>query len=166
MAIHGITWLYMAIHGNTSLYIAIHGITWLYMTLHGYTWHYMAIHGYTWLYMAIHGYSWLICRGKTTSFSSEPARWSCDNCQRVSDFDSCQFILIRMAYVTDRPVSIFEQAVMWHLTSGYMQWVYGGRRSYATSWQNFLGWIVYQIFLWCSAACTLRARAPLIYLVL
>ena len=43
----------------------------------------------------------------------------------MSDFDSCQFILIRMAYVTDRPVSIFEKDVMWHLTSAYMQWVYG-----------------------------------------
>ena len=28
--------------------------------------------------------------------------WSCDNCQRVSDFDSCQFILIRMGFITDR----------------------------------------------------------------
>ena len=28
--------------------------------------------------------------GKRTGLSSEPARWSCDNCQRMSDFDSCQ----------------------------------------------------------------------------
>ena len=40
----------------------------------------------------------LICRGKTTGLSSEPARWLCDYCQRLSDFDSCQFILIRMAF--------------------------------------------------------------------
>ena len=32
----------------------------------------------------------LICLGKTTGPSSEPARWSCDNCQRMSDFDSFQ----------------------------------------------------------------------------
>ena len=62
----------------------------------------------------------LICRGKTTNFSSEPARWSCDNCQRMSDFDTCQSILIRMVYITDRLVSIFEQDLMWHLTSAYM----------------------------------------------
>ena len=36
-------------------------------------------------------------QGKTTGLSSEPARLSCDYCQRMSDFDSCQFILIRMA---------------------------------------------------------------------
>ena len=27
---------------------------------------------------------------KATGLSSEPARWSCDNCQRMSDFNSCQ----------------------------------------------------------------------------
>ena len=32
----------------------------------------------------------LICRGKTTGLSSDPARWSCDNCQPISDFDSYQ----------------------------------------------------------------------------
>ena len=30
-----------------------------------------------------------------TSPSSEPTRCLCDSCQRMSDFDSCQFILIR-----------------------------------------------------------------------
>ena len=40
----------------------------------------------------------LIYMGKSTGLSSEPARWSCDYCQRMSDFDICQFILIRMAY--------------------------------------------------------------------
>ena len=35
---------------------------------------------------------------KTTCVSSEPARWSFDYCQRTSDFDSCQFILISMVY--------------------------------------------------------------------
>ena len=32
----------------------------------------------------------LICRAKTTGLSPESAGWSCDNCQRMSDFDSCQ----------------------------------------------------------------------------
>ena len=40
----------------------------------------------------------LICRGETTDLSSEPARWTNDYCQRMSDFDICRFILIRMAY--------------------------------------------------------------------
>ena len=31
---------------------------------------------------------------KETGFSCEPARWSCDICQWMPDFDSCQFILI------------------------------------------------------------------------
>ena len=43
----------------------------------------------------------------------------------MSDFESCQFILIQMAYVTDRLVSIIEQDLMGHLTSAYMWWVYG-----------------------------------------
>ena len=43
-----------------------------------------------------------------------------DNFQQMCDFDSCQLNLIRMAYTTDRLVSIFVQAVMWHLTSPYM----------------------------------------------
>ena len=60
-----------------------------------------------------------LCRGKTTSFSSEPARLSCDICQRMSDFDSCQFILIWMADITDRLGSTSEQDLMWHLTSAY-----------------------------------------------
>ena len=42
----------------------------------------------------------LTCRNKATSVSSEPARWSCDVCQRMPDFDSCQFIFIWMAYIT------------------------------------------------------------------
>ena len=37
----------------------------------------------------------LTCREKTTGLLSEPRR---DYCQRMSDFDSCQFILIQMAY--------------------------------------------------------------------
>ena len=32
----------------------------------------------------------LTYRGKTTGLLSEPARRSCDNCQRMSDFDSFQ----------------------------------------------------------------------------
>ena len=30
------------------------------------------------------------CRGKMTGLSSESTRWSCDNGQQMSDFDSCQ----------------------------------------------------------------------------
>ena len=37
------------------------------------------------------------------------------------------------------------QDLLWHLTSAYMKCVY--ERAYATSKPNFLGWIVYQIFL-------------------
>ena len=61
----------------------------------------------------------LMCGGKI-SLWNEPARWPCDNFQQMSDFDSCQLNLIRMAYTTDRLVSIFVQDVMWHLTSPYM----------------------------------------------
>ena len=42
---------------------------------------------------------------------------------------------------------------MWHLTSAYMKCVYGW--AYPTSQPNFLGWIVYQIFL----PMVLRKRA-------
>ena len=48
--------------------------------------------------------------GKTTGLSSEPARWSCDYCQQMSDFDSCQFIIIRMAY----KVLISPRCDIWH----------------------------------------------------
>ena len=61
----------------------------------------------------------LTCRGKTTSLSSEPAGRSCDGCQRMPNFDSCQFIFVQMAYITDRVVSIFVQDLLWHLTSAY-----------------------------------------------
>ena len=43
---------------------------------------------------------------KTTALSFELARWPFDTCQRMPDFDSCQVIFIRMAYITDRLVSI------------------------------------------------------------
>ena len=61
----------------------------------------------------------LTCRGKRTSLSFEPAGGSCDGCQRMPNFDSCQFIFVRMAYITDRVVSIFVQDLLWHLTSAY-----------------------------------------------
>ena len=66
----------------------------------------------------------LICGDKTTSLLSEPARWSYDNCQWMSDFDSCQFI-VRKAYITNGLESIFVQDLMWHLTLAYMYRVYG-----------------------------------------
>ena len=53
--------------------------------------------------------------------------------------------------------SQFQQHLMWHLPSAYMKCVYGW--AYATSWPNFLGWIVYQIFLPMLLSWrTLRAR--------
>ena len=67
-----------------------------------------------------------------------------------AQFDSCQFILIRMAYevlISPRltfDISLHEVCVRW---------------GYATSKPNFLGWIVYQIFLpMVLLKRTLRAR--------
>ena len=64
---------------------------------------------------------------KETGFSCEPARWSCDICQWMPDFDSCQFILIWMAsredlyplliaYITEGVVSICARSKcdIWH----------------------------------------------------
>ena len=60
---------------------------------------------------------------------------------------------------TDRLVSIFEQDLMWLLTSAYMNWVYG--RS------AFVRYVITKLFTkfsypWCSAARAWRARAPLL----
>ena len=41
-------------------------------------------------------------QGQTTGLLSEPERQSCNICQRMSNFVSCQFIFIRMAYITDK----------------------------------------------------------------
>ena len=62
--------------------------------------------------------------GKTTGLSSKPARWTCDNCQRMSDFlsDVNLIMLIRMGNITDRLVSSCARS---HLTSAYMKCVYG-----------------------------------------
>ena len=49
------------------------------------------------------------------------------------------------------------QDLLWHLTSAYLKCVYG--RAYATSWPNFLGWIVYQIFLPMVLRCARASRA-------
>ena len=73
----------------------------------------------------------LICRGKTTGLSSESARWSCDNCQQMSDFDSCQSNSTHTDGLHSWKVSEVVQDLLRHLTSGYMRCVYGwagGRR--------------------------------------
>ena len=44
-----------------------------------------------------------------TGLSSDPLRWSCDIGQRMANFDSCQFVFIHMANITDNLVSIFVQ---------------------------------------------------------
>ena len=67
----------------------------------------------------------LICRGKTTGLSSEPARWSCDNCQRMSDFDSCQSNRTHTDGLQNWKASQVVQDLLWHLTSAYMKCVYG-----------------------------------------
>ena len=64
---------------------------------------------------------------KETAFSCEPARWSCNICQWMPDFDSCQFILIWMAsredlypllmvYISEGVVSICARSKcdIWH----------------------------------------------------
>ena len=48
------------------------------------------------------------------------------NCQRMSDFDSCQFIFLRMAYLAERLMSICARSNILHLTSAYMKCT-GGR---------------------------------------
>ena len=56
--------------------------------------------------------------GKTTGLSSEPARWSCDNCQRMSDFDSCQSNRTHMDGLQNWKTSQVVQELLWHLTLG------------------------------------------------
>ena len=67
----------------------------------------------------------LICRGKKTGLSSEPARWLCDNCQRMSDFDSCQSNRIHTDGVGNWKASQAMLDLLWHLTSAYIKCVYG-----------------------------------------
>ena len=47
-----------------------------------------------------------------------------DICQQMPDFDSCQFIFIRMAYIMTGYCQ-FVQDLMWHLTSAYIWCTYG-----------------------------------------
>ena len=55
----------------------------------------------------------LICRGKTTGHSSAPARWSCDNCQRIFDLDSCQSNHTHTdENITDRLVSSWARSIV------------------------------------------------------
>ena len=65
------------------------------------------------------------CRSKTTGLSSEPVRWSCDNCQRMSDFDSCQSNRTHRDGLHNWKASQVVQDLLWHLTSAYMRCVYG-----------------------------------------
>ena len=92
---------------------------------------------------------------KTTYLSYEPARWSCDYCQRMSDFDSCQFILIRMAY----KVLISPRCDSWH----QLTWsVCTGGRTLRHNQIFSDGWFTKFSYPWCSAnARFARARAPL-----
>ena len=62
---------------------------------------------------------------KTTGLSSEPAKWSCDNCQRMSDFDSCQSNRTHTGGLHKWKASQVVQDLLWHLTSAYMKCVYG-----------------------------------------
>ena len=64
--------------------------------------------------------------GKTTGLSSEPARWSCDNCQRMSDFDSCQSNRTHTDGLQNWKASQVVQDLFWHLTSAYLKCVYRG----------------------------------------
>ena len=57
--------------------------------------------------------------------SPEPARWSCDNCQRMSDFDSCQSNRTHTDGLHNWKASQVVQDLLWHLTSAYMNCVYG-----------------------------------------
>ena len=48
-----------------------------------------------------------------TGLSSEPARWSCDKCQRMSDLTVVNLmILIRMGNITDRLVSSCARSIV------------------------------------------------------
>ena len=93
---------------------------------------------------------------KTTGLSPEPARWWCDNCQLMSDFDNCQWNRTHTDGLHNWKASQVVQDLLWHLTSAYMECVYGW--AYATSWPNFLGWIVYQILLPMVLRCARLAR--------
>ena len=63
----------------------------------------------------------LICRGKTTGFSSKPARCSRDNCQRMSDFDSCQSNNTYTDGLHNWKASQVVQDLLWHLALAYMK---------------------------------------------
>ena len=65
------------------------------------------------MWLLISAYMW----GKTTSLSSEPTRWSCDNCQRMSDFDSCQSNRTHTDGLQKWKASQVVQDLLWHLTS-------------------------------------------------
>ena len=85
----------------------------------------------------------------------------CDYCQRMSDFDSCQFILIRMAYkvlISPRSnvtfdISLHEVCV--RVGVRYVMMTKFSRMNSLPNFlthgapqvRNFLGWIVYEIFL-------------------
>ena len=105
----------------------------------------------------------LICRGKTTDLSSEPARWSCDNCQGMSDFESCQSNRTHTDGVHNWKASQAVQDLLWHLTSAYTRSVYGwaGVRYVITKFSRKDS---YQILLPMVLRCARfeHARAPLL----
>ena len=59
---------------------------------------------------------------KRLVFSSEPARWSCDNCRRMSDFGRSQSNhtdhTIRMAYINEKLIKLCKiYCDIWHLST-------------------------------------------------
>ena len=52
-------------------------------------------------------------------------RCSCNNCQRMSDFDSCQSNRTHTDGLHNWKASQIVQDLLWHLTSAYMKCVYG-----------------------------------------
>ena len=98
----------------------------------------------------------LTCRDKATRVSSEPARWSCDVCQRMPDFDSCQFIFIWMAYITYWVMPICARFNVTFDIGVHVGGSTGGQAN-ATSKPNFIASTGFQFhYQWGSTA-----RAPL-----
>ena len=76
----------------------------------------------------------LTCRGKTAGILSEAAKWLCDIGQRMSEFDSCQFIFIqRTAYITDRLVPICARSNVTFDIGLHVVCTRVSKRAYATS---------------------------------
>ena len=82
-----------------------------------------------------------------------------DNCQQMPDFDSCQFILIRTAYIADRLVSICARSNATFDISLYevdVRSAFGRRLRHNQIFSD--GWFTKFSYPWCSAALASRAR--------